>query len=69
MLGLVFAIVSVLVFSRLVVLAVKAAWGLAKVFGFLVLLPIVLIVLAVKGLVLAALIGLLFVGLGSLAAA
>ena len=50
MLGILFFIFMVLIFGNMMMLAVKMAWGITKVLGSLVLLPIFLIVLVLVGL-------------------
>ncbi len=49
MLTLLFFIMMIWVFWKLVKLSVKAAWGISKILFTLVLLPIILIVLAIAG--------------------
>ena len=50
MLGILFFIFMVLIFGNMMMLAIKMAWGITKVIGSLVLLPIFLIVLVLVGL-------------------
>ena len=50
MLGILFFIFMVLIFGNMMMLAVKMAWGITKVLGTLVFLPIFLIVLVFVGL-------------------
>ena len=66
MLELIFGILMIVLFVRLLILAVKAAWGIAKVIGFLIVLPLALIFIAIRGLVIVAIIGLIIAGIGSL---
>lgn len=49
MMTLLFMILLVMVFGKLVKIAFKAAWGISKVLLTLVLLPIVLIALVIGG--------------------
>lgn len=49
MLTLLFFIMMIWVFWKLVKLSVKAAWGISKILFTLVLLPIILIVLVIAG--------------------
>lgn len=51
MLTLIFTILLFFVFGKLLIFAVKAAWGLSKIVCTVVLLPLVLIGLVVVGLV------------------
>ena len=51
MLALIFVILLICVFVKLLTLAVRAAWGAAKILFTLVILPILLIALVVWGLV------------------
>ncbi len=51
MLTLLFFVMMIWVFWKLVKLSVKAAWGISKILFTLVLLPIILIVLAIAGFV------------------
>ena len=50
MLGILFFIFMVLIFGNMIMLAIKMAWGITKVIGSLVFLPIFLIVLVLVGL-------------------
>lgn len=49
MLTLLFFIMMIWVFWKLVKLSVKAAWGISKILFTLVLLPIILILLVIAG--------------------
>lgn len=49
MLTILFFILMIWVFWKLVKLSVKAAWGISKILFTLVLLPIILIVLVIAG--------------------
>lgn len=68
MLTLLFAILMIVVFAKLIKLAVKMTWGITKILFTLVLLPIVLIGMAISGLIYIALVILIIVGLVSLVA-
>lgn len=49
MLTILFFILMIWVFWKLVKLSVKAAWGISKILFTLVLLPIILVVLVIVG--------------------
>lgn len=66
MLTILFLILMIAVFGKLIGLAIRAAWGITKVLFSIVILPIVLIVLAVSGLIVVALPILIIVGLAAL---
>ena len=66
MLSLIFGILMILVFGKLIIFAIKAAWGLTRVLLTVVLLPLVLLGLVAGGLMFLALPVLLLVGLGTL---
>ena len=66
MLSLIFGILMILVFGKLIIFAIKAAWGLTHILLTVVLLPLVLIGLVAGGLMFLALPVLLIVGLGAL---
>lgn len=51
MMMLIFAVLFVYIFGKMLKLAVKAAWGITKVLVNLVFLPIVLLALVFKGMV------------------
>ena len=63
MLSLVFSVFMLVVFGKLLVYAVKASWGIAKILLTVVFLPIILVVMAVVGLMSFALPVLLIVGI------
>ena len=63
---LLFTVLMFLIFGKLLLFAVKAAWGISKVFVSLVMLPVGLVLLVVCGLIRLALPLLLIVGLISL---
>lgn len=66
MLTILFLLLMIVVFGKLVWLAMRAAWGITKVLFSIVFLPIVLIVLALSGLMVVALPILIIVGLAAL---
>ena len=49
MLTMLFFVLMIWVFWKLVKLSVKAAWGISKILFTLVLLPIILVVLVIAG--------------------
>ncbi len=63
---LLFSVMMFLIFGKLLLFAVRAAWGVSKVVVSLVMLPIGLVLLVVCGLIKLALPLLLIVGLISL---
>ena len=63
MLTLLFLVLLFLVFGKLLLFAIKAAWGLSKIICTVILLPIVLIFLVLAGLIGIALPVLLIIGL------
>ncbi len=69
MLTLIFAILMLFVFGKLLLFSIKAAWGITKVLFAVVLLPLVLIGMAMAGLMYIALIILAIIGAVSLFAA
>lgn len=66
MLTLLFCIFMLVVFGKLIIFAIKAAWGISKVLLTLVFLPIILIVMVVIGLIKIAFPILLLVGIISI---
>lgn len=66
MLTLLFIILMIGVFGRLLMLSARAAWGITKILFHLALLPIVLIVMVVCGLIYIALPVLALIGLVTL---
>lgn len=66
MLKLIFIILMFLVFGKILGFAIKAAWGLSKIIVSVVLLPLFLIGLVIKGLIGIALPILVIVGIFSL---
>lgn len=66
MLTLLFLILTVAVFGKLIIFAFKMTWGLAKLLFTFIFLPVILIGLVVMGLVYIAIPLLIIVGLISL---
>lgn len=66
MLSMVFGIMMVLIFGKILGFALKAAWGLSKIVCTVLLLPLLLVVLVIVGLIQIALPILLIVGIVSL---
>lgn len=66
MLTLLFAILFIAIFGKLLMLSFKAAWGLTKIVFTLVLLPVALIGLVVAGLIYLSLFILIVVGIVAL---
>ena len=66
MLNLLFAILMIMVFVKLIGFAIRAAWGISKVIVTLVFLPLILIGLVLGGLIYLALPILFVVGLVTL---
>ena len=66
MLTIIFLLLMIVVFGKLIWFAIRAAWGITKVLFSIVFLPIVLIVLALSGLMVVALPILIIVGLAAL---
>lgn len=66
MLILIFTIVSFIVFGKILIFAIKAAWSISKIVCSIVLLPLILVGLVLKGLVAIALPVLLIVGVISM---
>jgi hypothetical protein len=65
MLTLLFVILLFVVFSKLLVLSIKATWGIIKILFTLICLPVILIVLVIGGLIYIALPILIIVGIVS----
>ena len=63
MLALLFTILMVIVFGKLIIWAIKAAWGITKILVTIVLFPVILIGLACAGAMYLALILLVIGGL------
>ncbi len=55
MLTLIFVILMIALFAELIGLAVRLAWGLLKIVGFVIFWPLVLVGLAAAGLIYVAL--------------
>lgn len=66
MLTLLFMVLMVVVFGKLLVFALKASWGIVKVLLTIVFLPLVLVCLVLAGLVYVAVPVLLVIGLFSM---
>lgn len=66
MLTLLFMVLMIVVFGKLLIFALKASWGIAKVLLTIVFLPLVLVCLVLAGLVYVAVPILLVVGLCSM---
>lgn len=66
MLTLIFVILMISVFGKLLVFSIKAAWGITKIIFTIVLLPLALIGMALAGLMYGALILLVIIGVVSL---
>ena len=66
MLNLLFVILMIMVFGKLIGFAIRAAWGISKVLVTLVFLPLILIGLVLGGLIYLALPILIVVGLVAL---
>ena len=63
MLTLIFTILMFIVFGKLLIFAIRATWGISKIVFSLVLLPLFLVGLVLKGLITLAFPILLVVGL------
>ena len=66
MLTFIFTILMLVVFGKLLIFAIKAAWGITKILLYIVFLPLILIGLAVAGLIYIAIPVLIVVGIISL---
>lgn len=66
MLTILFCILMIGVFGKLLVFALKGAWGVTKILFSIVFLPLILIGLAVAGFVYIALIAVIVIGIVSL---
>lgn len=60
---LIFIILMLIVFGKILKFAIKAAWGITKIVVSLVLLPLILIGLALSGLIIVAIPVLVVVGI------
>ena len=65
MLTVLFVILLFVVFGKLLILSIKAAWGITKIIFTLICLPVILIVLVIGGLIYIALPILIIVGIVS----
>ena len=65
MLTFLFVILLFVVFGKILMLALKAAWGISKIIVTVVLLPVILIAMALTGLLSVALVLLIGIGLVS----
>lgn len=66
MLTILFWILMLMIFGKILKFAIKATWGISKIIVFVILLPIVLIALVLQGLVALALPILVIIGVISL---
>lgn len=66
MLTILFAVLMIAVFGKLIVVAIKAAWGISKILLTVVLLPVILIGLVIGGLLSVALPLVLLIGVVAL---
>ena len=66
MLNILFFILMLIVFGKLLVFAIGATWGIARIFFSIILLPFILVMLLLKGLVVIAFPILVLVGIISL---
>ncbi len=66
MLKILFLILLFMVFGKIFIFAIKAAWGLSKIIVFVVLLPLFLIGLLIKGLLTIAFFGLVIAGVAAI---
>ena len=63
MLTFIFTILMIIIFVKILVFAISATWGIARILFSVVLLPLVLVGLFLKGLIVIALPLLLIIGL------
>ena len=68
MLTFIFTILMLVVFGKVIGIAIRAAWGLTKVLVTIVFLPIILIVMAISGFMALAVIALIIGGIIALTA-
>lgn len=66
MITLVFIILMIMVFGKLLIWSIKAAWGITKILFTVVFLPIVLIALALSGAIYIAIVLLIIGGIVTL---
>lgn len=62
----IFSILMIMVFGRLLLFALKLSWGIVKILGFLIFLPVIIIVSFASGLIYLAFIGIFVVGMATL---
>lgn len=67
MITLIFIILMIMVFGKLLIWSIKAAWGITKILFTVVFLPIVLIALALSGAIYIAIVLLIIGGIVTLA--
>ena len=68
MIGFLFIILLFLVFGKILHFAIKATWNIAKIFCFVILLPLVLVGMVLKGLMIISLPILIVIGIIALCA-
>ena len=61
--SIIFVILMLVVFGKILKFAIKATWGIAKIVVFLVLLPLILVGLVLSGVIVLALPILIVVGI------
>ena len=66
MITLVFIILMIMVFGKLLIWSIKAAWGITKILFTVVFLPIILIALALSGAIYIAIVLLIIGGIVTL---
>lgn len=66
MITLIFIILMIMVFGKLLIWSIKAAWGITKILFTVVFLPIVLIALALSGAIYIAIVLLIIGGIVTL---
>lgn len=66
MLNLLFTILMIVVFGKILIFALRATWGITKILFSVVILPFVLVFLVLQGLIFIALPVLVIIGLISL---
>ena len=66
MLTLLFTLLMIVVFGKIIMLAFKATWGITKIICSIIFLPVILICMAVGGILSIALPILIIVGIGTL---
>ncbi len=66
MITLIFIILMIMVFGKLLIWSIKAAWGITKILFTVVFLPIVLIALALSGAIYMAIVLLIIGGIVTL---